>query len=68
MAAITRCDLCKKLSDEAGEYIGRQFEATEVNTGRYAKVQLTITAHADYCITCIKQIVNTGRLRQETRD
>lgn len=69
MAAIVRCDNCRKVSDEAAAgYIGRKFEVTPDNPGRYAKVNMTITAHSDYCIDCIKKLIADGRVKEETRD
>lgn len=68
MAAIVRCDSCKKLSDEpAVGYIGRRFEVIDLTTSRYAKVLMSITATSDFCIECIKKLVAENRLREETK-
>jgi hypothetical protein len=50
---ITRCDECKKLSDEPNiGYIGRKFA---IKT--HKQVFMTITTHRDLCKDCLQKLV-----------
>lgn len=56
MAAIIRCDKCKKLSDDSKEYIGRDWEVR-----RYKEVFMTIRTTKDYCQECVLNLVSEHR-------
>ena len=63
MANLTRCDQCKKLSDEPNVgYIGRDWVIKF-----YRDTMLSITAHADYCAECIQKLVADHRPQQKDR-
>ena len=65
MATITRCDECKKLSDEPGlGYIGREFEVM-----KFRDRQLIIRVMGrDLCQTCIRNIVANNNLCKSGED
>ena len=53
MAALTRCDDCKKLSDEPGVgHIGRRHEVRH-----YRDVGMRIEVFKDLCSSCVKKML-----------
>jgi len=53
MAALTRCDDCKKLSDELGVgHIGKHHEVR-----RYSELQMRIQVFKDLCSSCVKKML-----------
>lgn len=63
MATITRCDKCKKLSDdERAGYIGKDHEVRH-----YRDLILTIRTEKDMCADCVKKAVAEGNLQQRNK-
>lgn len=53
MATITRCDGCKKTSDEPGvSYIGREWCFK-----KYRDILAKLDVHKDLCADCVKKLV-----------
>lgn len=64
MATITRCDECKKLSDEQGiSYIGRTWTVS-----KYRDVFATITTKRDVCRECLLNLVSSLSLNKSDGD
>lgn len=64
MANLTRCDKCKRLSDEPGiGYIGKSHTVKE-----YKETLMDIKTYKDYCRDCIKSIVADHSIQQEDKD
>lgn len=62
MANLTRCDECKRLSDEPQiGYIGRHH-----SINHYRDVIIVIACYRDLCGDCIKKIVANHSIQQNS--
>ena len=61
---ITRCDECKKLSDEAGVgYIGKKWKVS-----KYRENIMIVSTMKDLCKDCVKKLIAENNLSEQNAD